>query len=68
MIGWTDLREAVFAAEYSFKHKDGRFCRQYYLGLDSNAFVGFACSDGHGNWHVRKTPPRPCGRHRKRGM
>lgn len=54
VIGWLDSREAVFAAEYSFKHKDGRFCRQYYLGLDNSAFVGFACSDGHGNWHVEK--------------
>lgn len=53
-IGWPGSGHAKFAADLSFKHKDGRYCRQYYLGLDNDtrAFVGFACSDGHGNWRV----------------
>jgi hypothetical protein len=54
-IGWPNAGSARFAADLSFKHKDGRFCRQYYLGIENNdtrAFAGYACSDGNGNWRV----------------
>jgi hypothetical protein len=53
VIGWPNSGGVKFAVELSFKHKDGRYCRQYYLGLDSTrAFAGFACSEGDGNWTV----------------
>ncbi len=53
-IGWPNSGGVKFAVDLSFKHKDGRYCRQYYLGLDNNtrAFAGFACSEGEGNWTV----------------
>jgi hypothetical protein len=59
-IGWPSSG-ATFVVDLSFKHKDGRFCRQYYLGLnnDTRAFVGFACSDGNGNWSVEKDAASP---------
>lgn len=51
---------ATFTSDLSFKHQDGRFCRQYYLGLDSTrAFVGFACSAGNGQWRVEKDGVSP---------
>jgi hypothetical protein len=55
-IDWPGSSGARIVVDLSFKHKDGRFCRQYYLGLDSDtrAYVGFACSDGNGNWRVEK--------------
>jgi hypothetical protein len=60
-IGWPSSGGATFVVDLSFKHKDGRFCRQYYLGLnnDTRAFVGFACSDGNGNWSVEKDAASP---------
>lgn len=60
-ISWSKSASAKFVADLSFKHKDGRYCRQYYLGLDndSRAFVGFACSDGNGNWRVEKDAASP---------
>jgi hypothetical protein len=59
-IGWPNSSGARFAADLSFKHKDGRFCRQYYLGLDNTrAFVGYACSDGGGNWRVEMDGAAP---------
>jgi hypothetical protein len=52
---------ARFVADLSFKHKDGRFCRQYYLGVDNDAraFLGYACSDGNGNWRVEMDQAAP---------
>jgi hypothetical protein len=51
---------ALFAVDLSFQHRDGRFCRQYYLGLDSTrAYVGFACSSGNGEWRIEKDAIAP---------
>jgi hypothetical protein len=51
---------ATFTSDFSFRHQDGRFCRQYYLGLDhARAFVGFACSAGNGQWRVEKDAASP---------
>lgn len=54
-IDWPGSSGARIVVDLSFKHKDGRFCRQYYLGLDhdTRAYAGFACSDGNGNWRVQ---------------
>ena len=51
---------ATFTSDLSFRHRDGRFCRQYYLGLDDKrAFVGFACSAGNGQWRIEKDGVSP---------
>lgn len=51
---------ALFAVDLSFQHRDGRFCRQYYLGLDGpRAYVGYACSSGTGEWRIEKDAIAP---------
>ena len=57
-LGASD--SAAFVVDLSFQHRDGRFCRQYYWGLDgTRAFVGFACSSGSGEWHIEKDGVAP---------
>jgi hypothetical protein len=48
---WTT---AALRVEYSFRHRDGRYCRQYELGLEDNrGFVGVACRAAAGkDWRI----------------
>ncbi len=45
---------AALRVEYSFRHRDGRFCRKYELGLeDTRGFVGVACrAAAGGDWRI----------------
>ena len=59
-IALEGAQSASFLVDLSFQHRDGRYCRQYYLGLDrTRAFVGFACSAGNGQWHVEMDGTSP---------
>ena len=59
-IGLAGLDEATFTPELSFQHRDGRYCRQYYLGIDqTRAFVGFACSEGSSQWRIEMNAVAP---------
>jgi hypothetical protein len=59
-IGLAGSDEATFTPELSFQHRDGRYCRQYYLGVDqTRAFVGFACSEGNGQWRIEMNAAAP---------
>jgi hypothetical protein len=49
---------AELRPELSFQRRDGRFCRQYYLTLDSGqAFSGYACRIQPGQWQVEMDAP-----------
>lgn len=59
-IALGESSSASFLVDLSFQHRDGRHCRQYYLGLDrTRALVGFACSEGNGRWHVEMDAASP---------
>jgi hypothetical protein len=60
VIALEGADSASFLVDFSFQHRDGRYCRQYYLGLDgTRALVGFACSAGNGQWHVEMDGASP---------
>lgn len=60
VIALEGAEGATFTPDLSFRHQDGRFCRQYYLGLDNTrAFIGFACSAGNGQWRIEMDGPSP---------
>lgn len=60
---------------FTFRHRDGRYCRQYELALSVGpGFVGFACRGADGSWQIERDavaivdhddkskPVRPAGR------
>jgi len=55
--------KASIRPELSFQNVDGRYCRQYYLALESRqAFSGYACRTPSGEWNVEMDAPAPVRR------